>query len=314
MNPLARAWFKASAPGSLMLLGEHAVLHGKYAVVCAVHRRIEVTLCPRPDHTVRLLSNLGDCAMDIDQLTARKEFRFVTAVIRLYRRRLPSGFDLRIRSQFSHKVGLGSSAAVTVAAAAAIRAWLGLKTAPKNLLRDAVGVIRAVQGLGSGADVAASVFGGIVLYRARSLDVRPLGKLYPITVLYSGSKKPTAEVVRIVERSRRRYPGLFRKIYNLMNMSSLQAAHAIRVGDWRRVGEIMNINQVLMEGIGVSNEKLSMMAYALCNDRRILGAKISGSGLGDCVIGLGRSKRRRWPQTELPVKLSLNGVRISHSR
>lgn len=294
-----------------MLLGEHAVLHGKYALVCAVHRRMEVTLRPRRDRTIRLLSNLGHCTMDLDHLTTRKEFRFVTAVIRLYHRRLPSGFDLRIRSGFSHKVGLGSSAAVTVATAAVLRAWLGNKTPDLSLLRDAVRVIRAVQGLGSGADAAASVFGGIVLYRAKPLDARRLKKRHPITVLYSGSKKPTAEVVRLVERRRRKQPALFKKIYGLMNLSSLQAARAIQRDDWRRVGEIMNINQTLMEGIGVSNRLLSGMARGLCADPRILGAKISGSGLGDCVIGLGRAARRRWPQEELPVKMSPDGVRLS---
>lgn len=308
---MARAWFKASAPGSLMLLGEHAVLHGKYALVCAAHRRIHVALRPRDDRVIRLLSNLGECATDLDRLTDRREFRFVAEVIRLYRRRMRSGFDLRIRSEFSHKVGLGSSAAVTVAAAAAIRAWLGLRRDPRQLLRDAIRVIRAVQGVGSGADAAASVFGGIVLYRAQPLDVQPLGRLHPITLLYSGSKMPTAEVIRLVEARRRLKPSLFRKVYGLMDLSSREAARAMRRGDWRRAGEIMSLNQVLMEGIGVSNNALSGMVHALCADPGVLGAKISGSGLGDCVIGLGRARRRRWPWEELKVRMSPDGVRLS---
>ena len=49
--------FKASAPGSLMLLGEHAVLHGKPALVGALDKRITVTLTPMRHDRIEIISN-----------------------------------------------------------------------------------------------------------------------------------------------------------------------------------------------------------------------------------------------------------------
>lgn len=317
---MAPASFRASAPGSLMLLGEHAVLHGRLALVCAVNRRIHVTLTPRSDRKVVLRSNLGRAEMTLDRLRPAKPFRFVAAAITLKKNLLPSGFNLQIRSGFSHRVGLGSSAAVTVATLAVLSKWIAGRVRRARLLADGVRVIRKVQGLGSGADVAASVFGGIVAYRTRPLTIRRLRESYPLTVVYSGSKKPTVEVVRLVERARRRQPRLFGAIYDLMDLSADVACWAIRRRNWRAFGELLDINQGLMEAVGVSNAKLAAIVGALQADPGILGAKISGSGLGDCVVGLGRPRSERFsllrgrprrarpPFKALPVRMASAGV------
>jgi mevalonate kinase len=303
-----KASFTASAPGSLMLLGEHAVLHGHPALVCAVNRRIHVTLTPRKDRTIRLLSALGRHTTSADNIKPSKPFRFVIAAIRRFEKKLPAGFDLRIVSEFSHEVGLGSSAAVTVATLAVLSKWLKRSSSPRKLMLDGVSVIRETQGLGSGADVAASVYGGIVLYRTTPIRATKLNATFPLTVIYSGSKMPTVEVVRLVERSRKASPLVYGAIFKMMGQSSRQAAAAIRRKNWKDVGTIMNLNQLLMAAIGVSNGKLAAIVRLLLADPRILGAKISGSGLGDCVIGLGKAKRTKWPYAALPVMISSQGV------
>lgn len=293
-----------------MLIGEHAVLHGHTALVCAVNRRIEVLLKERADSEIRIASNLGRCKTILDRLNIPRPFRFVAAAIRLFSNKLTVGFDLQIRSGFSHTVGLGSSAAVTVATIAALSAWLSGKTDPKRILRQSVRVVRETQGLGSGADVAASVLGGIVAYRADPISARKLKSVCPITVIYSGSKKPTVEVVRLVEKGCQASPELFDSIYTLMDLSARRAIRAIGRQDWAEVGAIMNINQGLMDAIGVNNAALSEIVYALRSQRGIRGAKISGSGLGDCVIGIGKSLRKIQSHSAIPVQMSRDGFRV----
>jgi mevalonate kinase len=292
-----------------MLLGEHAVLHGQPALVCAVSRRILVTLRPRKDRTIRMVSALGRHTTFADKIKPSQNFRFVIAAIRRFAKKLPSGFDLRIASEFSHQIGLGSSAAVTVATLAVLSRWLNGSFSQRKLLLDGVSVIRETQGLGSGADVAASVYGGIVLYRANPIQAKKLNASCPLTVIYSGSKMPTVEVVRLVERSRKASPVVYGAIFRMMGQSSRQAAAAIRRKNWKDVGAIMNLNQLLMAAIGVSNGKLAAIVRLLLRDPAILGAKISGSGLGDCVIGLGKAKRTRWPYESLPVTISPQGIK-----
>ena len=292
-----------------MLLGEHAVLHGHPALVCAAHRRIFVTLSPRSDSRLHIHSALGEYTSSLDPLVPDSKFRFVLAAIARKKDLLESrGLDLTIESEFSHTVGLGSSAAVTVALHAALDLFLKGVLEARRVFEESRSLIREVQGLGSGADVAASVYGGIVAYRAEPLEIEVLPASHPVTVIYSGSKMPTAEVVRRVQQQREQRPEVFDAIFRQMGESVRQATAEIRAGDWKSFGALLNVNQGLMEALGVSNDRLSEIVQALRADPNILGAKISGSGLGDCVLGLGASARKDWPYEVLPVSITELGV------
>lgn len=300
----------ASAPGSLMLLGEHAVLHGKKALACAVNRHIRVRLTLREDREVAVRSALGHAAFSLDRLEPRPPFQFALAAVARRKDQLSHGFDLAIESDFSHEVGLGSSASVTVAVSAALSALLGEPLNPQRVFEDSLHVVREVQGLGSGADVAASTFGGVVAYRATPTEIQKLDGTHPLTVVYSGSKRSTVEVVRLVDEARAAQPELFNAIFNLMGASAEKAAEAIRQKDWKTVGSLLNINQGLMEALGVGSGPLAEIVYALRADPAVLGAKISGSGLGDCAIGLGKAGRRDWPYTVIEADMAEGGVRV----
>ncbi len=304
---MSKTSIRASAPGSLMLMGEHAVLHGHPSLVCAVNRRMVVTLSSRSDSLLHIQSALGEYTAPLEAPAPDPRFRFVLAAL-ARQKEVQGGLDLVIESEFSHTVGLGSSAAVTVALQAALDLFLGKPLDARRVFEASRSVIREVQGLGSGADVAASVYGGIVAYRADPLEIESLLASHPVTVIYSGSKMPTAEVVRKVQQQREQRPELFDGIFSLMGQSVPHAVEAIRVGDWASFGALLNLNQGLMDALGVSNARLSEIVHALRSDPNILGAKISGSGLGDCAIGLGASARKDWPYEVLPVSITNRGL------
>ncbi len=291
-----------------MLLGEHAVLHGRQSVVCAVNQRIHITVYPRQDSRISIHSELGQLQTDLKQLEIVPEFRFVLATLQKFPE-LKHGFELNIESDFDATVGLGSSAAVTASMTLACYALLDRDIQPQSLFADSIEIVRTVQGTGSGADLAASVFGGLLLYRQTPLQIKAFEKIHPITVCYSGKKTPTTKVIQLVDQKRRVFPELFDSIYDLMDSSAGMAAEAIQNEDWKRFGELLNINQGLMDAIGVSDLNLAHLVYALRNDSGILGAKISGSGLGDCVIGLGQLQQNI-AFKQIPVHMSLEGARI----
>ena len=305
---------RTSAPGSMMLLGEHAVLHGHHALVCALNRRIHVMLSPRSDREIHITSSLGRLELTLDTIEPTEPLAFVLGAVAQRKGDLKSGFDLTVQSEFTHKAGLGSSAAVTVATTAALGLWLDEKVEEESVLRASVAIIQDIQGLGSGADAAASVYGGILLYRAKPLKVMKLGAVHPVTLVYSGSKKPTAEVVRLVEAAHAKQPATYDRIYELMGHSAEEAAAAIERGDWQSVGGLLNINQGLMDAIGVCDGKLAGIVYALRKDPGILGAKISGSGLGDCVIGLGRARNEAFSYDQLPTAMASEGLVIGEQQ
>lgn len=307
---------KASAPGSLMLLGEYAVLYGKPALVCAVNKRITVTLTPRQDDELHIQSSLlGSFTTRLSAISIEKPFHFVLGALRLYRPHLKQGCHLLIESDFSDKVGLGSSAAVTVATLAVLSAWLGLETSSFDLMRQGRRVIRAIQGIGSGADVAASVHGGIVSYQARPLRAEKLAMTYPLTVLYAGFKTPTVEAIRQVQQQFAASPKLFLSLCQAIGQCTVEGRRFIQQQNWIKFGEIMNVQQGIMESLGVNLPVLHHLIIELRKQPGMLGAKISGSGLGDCVIGLGNMSEAidaNEGVQSIPVEMTLQGVYCDH--
>jgi mevalonate kinase len=300
--------FKASAPGSMMLMGEYAVLHDKPALVCAIDKRVEVTLTPRTDDLIRIESDrLGLYQVFLKDLAVEKPFKFISAAIKHYHAKINTGFDLKITSQFSHQVGLGSSAAVTVATLAVLIQWLKLRMGPTDLIRIARTVVREVQGgVGSGADVAASVMGGVVLFQAQPLSVEKIAMSLPLIAYYAGFKTPTPEAIARVKTRFESNQALFRHLCQAIAECVVTATAALKNQNFRLLGELMSLHQGLHHALGVNLPVLANITDALCAEPHVFGAKISGSGLGDCVIGLGKLTG------DLSLPATLTGVQRLH--
>ncbi|MBI9020473.1 MAG: GHMP kinase [Verrucomicrobia bacterium] len=259
-----------------MLLGEHAVLHGRRALICAIDRRITVEVFQTLEKTLKIHSDLGTYEAPINALDDHPDFRFVLDAVNQYPQE--SGIELKIESEFSSDIGFGSSAAVTVATHAALTGSIGDRT---GLFKRSLETIHRVQGRGSGADVAASVFGGVVAYRADPLEITPLAETFPLTAVYSGSKMKTADVIRHLEERRALNADYFEKIFDRMDASVGEV-----VEHFPMLGKNLILNQKLMEEMGLCNAALAEIIRIF--QALETPAKISGSGLGDCAIGLGK--------------------------
>jgi mevalonate kinase len=324
---LAQKLYKAKVPGSLMLMGEHAVLQAKPALVAAINRYIHVTLKPRTDRAVHIVSNLGKLETHLDienlgietrnsetdtqNLETRQSFKFVLAAIQHCLAGLSLGFDLNIESEFSEKIGFGSSAAVVVATIRVLNKFLASNADDQQIFQQAKAVVLKVQGLGSGADVAASVFGGVIYFHSlynphdsssfhnhpvnieTIIQTKKLQHLqtnldFPtIYAMYSGNKVPTPKVIALVQQQQEKHPALYNQIFDAMAVCTEQARVALMEQDWIHFGQLMNIHHGLQSALGLSNTRLESLVYHLRNSSGIVGAKISGAGLGDCVIGIG---------------------------
>lgn len=296
-----------SSPGSLMLLGEHAVLHGHRALVCAINRRITVRLTPLGEKRLKIHSCLGEYDHPLYDLPDDPSFRFVLQAVRQHVGQLPAGLRLRIDSDFSADIGFGSSAAVTVAVHGAVLHWLLGKPPPHRALFDrALQTVHAVQGRGSGADLAASVFGGAVCY-ANTPSFEPVSISLPLTAVYSGYKTPTPEVISRVEQLRAEHPDRFEMIYTEMDTLAADAVKCLRQRDLLGFGMLVDRNHQLMEDIGVNTPQLQEIVEALRSCDGIFGAKISGSGLGDCAVGIGHADLKTLDYPVYHLEVSSNG-------
>lgn len=301
---------KVSSPGSLMLFGEHAVLHGNLAIVAAIDKRIEITLIPRDDKNIKIISTLGEFSTTINSLEIKRPFEFVLTTIKkfLQKNKLALGFNLEIKSEFSHQLGFGSSAAVIAGTIAALNLYHFAKLPDfQELLSQGFDVINNVQGIGSGADLAASIYGGIIAYRMENFSVTKIANNLPLIAIYSGKKVPTKEVIAMVANSRQKYPKIFAKLFSAINQCSIVAVDALKQQNWPMLGELMNINAGLQDALGVSDADLSKIIYQLRQEPSIFGAKISGSGLGDCLIALGNLQQKLDYQV-IPVNIENQGI------
>ena len=161
---------QASAPGKVVLSGEYAVLAGAPALVAAIDRRVVCTLTPSRRGGWRFVSS-GFVAEETwtkaDLFQASPET--IAGVVRqvMNEKMAPEHLHIAIDSSPCYvndiKLGVGSSAATVTALASALTA-LGARV-PK--LADLMNIHAALQGGGSGLDVAAAVTGGVIRFQER---------------------------------------------------------------------------------------------------------------------------------------------------
>jgi len=202
----------ASAPGKLMLYGEHAVVYGNPCIVTAVDQRVRVTVEPNGEGEIHVCSpnvGLDEYHKKISRLgrdDLPKSMAFVEMLVkRFYEKyKTKSGIRISTESDFSTQFGFGSSAAVVVALAKALEAYFKLKMLQKDIFEIAYQAVLDVQGVGSGFDVAASVYGGTIYYVTPGTIIE---KIYednlPMVVGYTGIKADTPTLVRQVAELRR---------------------------------------------------------------------------------------------------------------
>jgi len=308
--------YRASAPGTVMLMGEHAVLHSEPAIVASIDKRITITLLPRADDIVIINSSeFPSFSSSLELIKIESPYTFVTAVISMLRDIIPSGFELSIKSDFKSTIGLGSSSAVTVATLKVILYWLDSKEQDLlTIFKMARQAIVQVQGTGSGADAAASVFGGVVYYLRDKSLIETMPCIPKITLIYSGVKVPTTEVLAKINKLAAEDTAAYSNYYRMIGAIVEQAKVALIENDLTKLGILFNRQQHIMGMLGVSTFNLSTIVSGLLVDENILGAKISGSGLGDCVVGLGSTSLELTPWQvsagirQIDVAISEQGV------
>ncbi|MDO5090458.1 MAG: mevalonate kinase [Cardiobacteriaceae bacterium] len=295
-----------SAPGSLMISGEHAVVYGHPAIVCAIDQRIRITLIPADDGHIRIRSALGEYAAPVGLLHPDPRLRFVLACLERYP--ASGALSLSIESDIDPTLGLGSSAAVTVATLAALAAHGHHDTTRPTLHAQALTIIRSLQGRGSGADLAASLWGGIIAYRnlpAVAVQPLPIPSAH-LSLRYAGYKTPTADVLAQIAARMKNTPDFYDTLYTQMGDTTARTIAAAQNENWPQFYAQLNTYQEHMTTLGVCDPTQAQhLAEALAHPATHA-AKISGSGLGDCILAFADSP----PPEHHPVRISRQGLII----
>jgi mevalonate kinase len=252
-----------SAPGKLMLFGEHAILYNRPCLVTAVSDRMTLTL----EESSEMKLPPGDT-------------RFLTAACK----KIKSPNVTITTKGFSSNFGLGSSSAVTVCMIKALSILSGKNLSNKELFDLSYQAVLDVQGKGSGFDVAAAVYGGTLYFKTGGSIIEPIQiKDMPLIVGYTGIKADTVTIMNNVAKKMAKEPEKISRIYDAITKLVEDAKKQMVERDWERVGKCMDFNQEYLRNLGVSSEKLEALIQA-AKSKGAYGAKLSGAGGGDCMI------------------------------
>lgn len=288
-----------SAPGKLVLFGEHAVVYGQPCIVTAVGQRMQMTMRKTDDKTLVIDApdvNLRGYSKPIAELgkgNVPKSAQFIEHAVRAFCETHPiqGGLTIATSSEFSAKLGFGSSSAVVVCAIKAMALCMDVKLTDRAVFDLSFTTVMDIQKKGSGVDIAAAVYGGTLLFKRAGELIEPLAVEIPIVVGYTGVKSDTVTILNDIAQRATRDRKRIESLYSAMGELTMQAKSAIERGDWKAVGELMNRNQQLLSDLGVSSEKLDAL-IAAARAAGAFGAKLSGAGRGDCMVAIVPDEKR----------------------
>ncbi len=266
-----------SAPGKIYLFGEHAVVYGKRAIASAINLRTTATVAESAQTTIT--SSLGTTGIDYavhPYISRCIESLDVPAV------------SIKIDSEIPVGSGLGSSAAAVIATFGALNAEFGLGMTKTAIAEAGHAIERDVQGAASPTDTFVSTMGGtIMITPGQSPPVSAKLRLIDCDIVIGDTREfsSTKELVGNVGVLHERYPDIMNPIFDTIDSLAEIGVPLIDKGDYRSVGELMNINHGLLDAIGVGSAKLSRLVYA-ARDAGAWGAKITGAGGGGCIVAL----------------------------
>ncbi|HZJ23806.1 MAG TPA: mevalonate kinase [Anaerolineales bacterium] len=289
----------ASAPGKIILFGEHAVVYGRPALaipVTQVHADVEVLDSARagiwihaPD--VNLHAELNTLPSDHPLAAVIHNFLFLFRVTPF------PNLEIKISSTIPVASGLGSGAAVTVALTRALSAFLARPMPDEEINAFAYEIEKLHHGTPSGIDNTVVTYAKPVYFvkrftspfgggaKGEGIETFKVGTPFTIVIGDTGISAPTKESVgdvrKLWEADKTKWENVFDKVGEITE----EARKNIESGKWELLGELMDQNHNLLQEMTVSSPELDRLVSA-ARSAGALGAKLSGGGRGGNMIAL----------------------------
>ena len=277
---------KASAPGKVILFGEHFVVYGVKAILCSINKRVTVTAEKTSERKISINSDIGNLILEPNKLISEinsplKPFYYLAnkAI-----KNQDAGIEIKIKSEIPLGAGLGSSSACCVAGAAAIFKLFG-DVSKEKILELAIEAERTIFENTSGADCTVCTYGGIIEYGKKQgfkkIEDEPN---FQLVIANSNIEHSTESMVSGVKTFVIKNKEKFSKLLNQESKLVEDVLKLLKENNPEALGEKINQNQKYLEIIGISNNQIKKMIEI--GQKTSFGAKITGSGGGGCIFAL----------------------------
>ncbi|XP_012375089.1 mevalonate kinase isoform X3 [Dasypus novemcinctus] len=291
-----------SAPGKVILHGEHAVVHGKAALAVALNLRTFLRLQPRSNGKVSLnLPNTGiKQAWDVARLQLLD-----TSFLDKYREEKPEQGDIPAPTaeqveKLKEVAGFPVDCATTEHLAVLAFLYLYLSICRKQrwtgedlelINRWAFQGERVIHGNPSGVDNAVSTWGGALRYQQGKIS--PLKRPPPLKILLTNTKVPrsTKALVAGVRSRLTKFPEIVAPLLTSIDAISVECERVLGEmatdpvpEQYLVLEELIDMNQHHLNALGVGHASLDRLCQV--TTARGLHSKLTGAGGGGCGITL----------------------------
>lgn len=279
---------QSSAPGKIILFGEHAVVYGRPALavpVTQVHVDVEISDSSRAGiwidaPGVNLHAELNTLPSDHPLASVIHNFLFLSRVSPF------PNLNINIESTIPVASGLGSGAAVTVALTRALSSHLDFPMTDEEVNAFAYEIEKLHHGTPSGIDNTVITYAKPVYFiKGQGMETFNVGIPFTIVIGDTGVSAPTKESVGDVRKLWQADQAKWEMLFDRVAMIAKKARTSIERGKMKDLGELMNRNHALLQEMTVSSPELDTLVAAALQ-AGALGAKMSGGGRGGNMIAL----------------------------
>jgi mevalonate kinase len=288
---------KSSAPGKVILFGEHAVVYSRPALAVPVTQaHVDVEVLDSPRKGIWIDAPGIDLHAELNSLPA--DHPVGSAILKVFQRfgfpspafgrgaRGEGGLNISITSTIPVAAGLGSGAAVSVALIRALALHLSTPLTDEQVNELAFEIEKLHHGTPSGIDNTVITYAKPVYFiKDKPLETFKVGKPFTIVIGDTGICAPTKESVGDVRRLRMRDQHTIENIFNEIAQIALIGRRSIESGKPEQLGELMDQNHAYLQALTVSSPELDNLVEA-ARKAGALGAKLSGGGRGGNMIAL----------------------------
>ncbi len=279
---------QTTAPGKIILFGEHAVVYGRPAIAIPVSEVCATATIEVSDSQTFLIAPDLSMEMAMAEAEADNPIAVAIRIVETSIKELPP-MRVTVTSSIPIASGLGSGAAISAAIIRGVTQFMDWPVSNKFVSELAFEVEKIHHGTPSGIDNTVVAYESPIyfIHYETYNEIKRFKAKRPLTFVIAdtGIKSPTKVAVGDVRKEWEANPEMFNALFDRCGQVAEAGRAAIQAGRINEVGRLMSENHILLQTMTVSSPELDNLVN-IAVQAGALGAKLSGAGRGGNIIAL----------------------------